>query len=118
MRFTTVDGKEWEFRGEYRRPTPEDNFLQAGNTLEGVKKLHLPPLDVRAIVYEVVPPPIRHVFGGVVFEETGIRWRVKKGEWFLFDMHNGYMEVRCYNMPTKSVYEHQILRVVGMADEV
>lgn len=48
------------------------------------------PMDARRAIIGLsvwcksyTPPPKRHAFGGVVFEETGVTRIPRKGEWFL-----------------------------------
>ena len=88
MHFTDEQGRVWEFRGEYRPPVTGDHFLErtARDAVPDAGIIHSknPVVRVgdRAIVYPVGP---EHVFGGVVFEETGEERTAKTGEAYLGD---------------------------------
>ena len=72
-------GKEYRFKGEYRRPLAGERFLgDSGEVLRnnGSKTWTV----VRAIV-KLVPKTIE--VGGVVFERTGEERLVDVGEWYL-----------------------------------
>ena len=79
IRFT-YDNHEYEFRGEYWKPNPDDYYLSndLGPHARVIQPGHV-GLSSRAIVY---PVPVRHTFGGVVFEEVETRTPLK-GEWFI-----------------------------------
>jgi len=74
----THDGKEWETDGEYRSPKIGEWFISWDGKLD---KAVFDAIDkVRLIIR---PVPVQHVFGGIVFEETGEERPPRKGEWFL-----------------------------------
>ena len=72
----TYEGKEYEFRGEYRRPQAGDSFL---NDSGRVSKAQSNRDYVRGIVH---PIPKTHTFGGVVFEEVQNALEVG-GQWYI-----------------------------------
>lgn len=85
MKFTTENGKVYEFKGIYSNPKLGEYYLSSRSNLgSGDVKQALadhprqePPL---AIVARVRP---RHTFGGIVFEETGEIRELNFGEWGL-----------------------------------
>lgn len=85
----TYNEKEYEYRGEYREVTSTDHFIaiSTGGRLVLDPSQDNAGLGVRAIVH---PVPVRHTFGGIVFEETGEKRPTVFGEWFL--NQSGYPE--------------------------
>ena len=90
MKFTTEDGKVWEWCGEYRVPAKDELYLTADG---GVANFSWGCLgEVRAIVHPFRP---QHVFGGVVFEETGEVRVASSGEFRLEAEGTVYAQNNC-----------------------
>ena len=90
MKFTTEDGKVWEWCGEYRVPAKDELYLTADG---GVAHFSWGCLgEVRAIVHPFRP---QHVFGGVVFEETGEVRVASSGEFRLEAEGTVYAQNNC-----------------------
>lgn len=79
MKFTTEDGKEYEFRGEYHAAR-KGEYLLSDQVGGAVKRAVVNANTVRAIVHPILA---KHTFGGVVFEETGEVRLPHVGEWVL-----------------------------------
>ena len=79
MKFTTKDGKEWEFKGEYHTPKAGDWFLSMldGEVIRAGEDSPDHSGSRRGIVF----PVRQHTFGGVTFEETGEKRQAGEGEW-------------------------------------
>jgi len=77
----TYDGKEYEFRGQYKEPSNGENFLSGMHDGSVIHQSgQWDGQGVRAIVH---PVPVIHEFGGVTFVETGEVRPANDGEWFL-----------------------------------
>ncbi len=81
----TIDSKDYDWRGEYRRIGEGDFWLGQGGHVAGPGHDSLLAHNnhiSRAIIH---PIPVRHTFGGGIFKETGEVRPAKPGEWILFD---------------------------------
>ncbi len=78
----TIEGKDYEFKGEYRFPRPGEYFMGKGGTaLNGtIHSYGTVITGARAILH---PVPVTHVYGGIVFVETGEVRYIRGGEWAL-----------------------------------
>jgi hypothetical protein len=80
MQFTSEDGMVYQWLGKYSHPQRGDYFMSD----TGIIKMW----DAEANKYYkraiVKPVHKQHVFGGVVFEETGEIRLPRKGEWFTY----------------------------------
>jgi len=73
MKIKIIDeeGREFEFRGEYRTPIAGDDFMGIDCRVHHFARSdynHM--VTSRAIVHPIPKPPVYHDFGGVRFEET------------------------------------------------
>lgn len=94
IRFT-YDGKEFEFRGEYREPLDGDRFLAGMDSSIVHQSGKWGGMGVRAIVYPVL---VIHEFGGVKFVETGEDRFPLYGEWYIFvDICYGKIPTYCHS---------------------
>ena len=81
MKFTDEEGKEWEWRGEYRTVKHGDYWLGLGKCLSGpAGRATRAPIELRAIIH---PVPKVHEFGGVRFEEVEEARLPREGDWVL-----------------------------------
>jgi len=84
IKFTDQEGREFEFRGEYKTVHVGDYFLPSnslGNISSAVQRDANADI-VRAIVH---PIPVYHDFGGIRFKETGEVIVAQPGEWFILN---------------------------------
>ena len=107
----TVDGKDWEFRGNYKPPMLGEYYLTAD----------IPPVIQKASCNSRFNGPIRAIvhpavkeyrFGGVVWQEVEGR-QVKYGDWV--KRNDGY--VYNYDATMKSIEKDMILRPVRLEVE-
>src|SRR3990172_7298109 len=114
MRFTTEDGKVWDWRGEYRKPK-QGGFYLTGDLGGQIKKAFEGWIagPARGILH-----PMRRIytFGGVIFEETGEVRNPQFGEWIL--RHQGFGVLApapcCENFCDIS---YPILKPIGLVGE-
>jgi len=77
----TIKDKNYDWRGEYREPKPGDIFLNnTGRIIHIGNHPIMNPFGIRAILH---PVPVTHLFGGILFEETGEKRSTIFGDWFL-----------------------------------
>lgn len=111
IRFTDEDGREFEFRGEYRQHFIYGDYYLAedGKVLMCIQKTDY---ALRAIVHLIPKPPVYHDFGGIRFEETEKVRQVEFGEWYSY-MHT----VMLHSFDSKTIFEHSILKPVAIIDQ-
>ena len=81
------DGKRYDF-DRYDYPQHGDVFLHGNGYLRRIEPGE--PLDFHFRVAVFRPVPVRHTFGGIVFEETGDMRQPEEGEWILNNGHPQY----------------------------
>jgi hypothetical protein len=89
MLFTDEQGKRWEFKGEYHSPKTGEYYLSSYNDPKPCCALaDYPSYLSRAIVHLFRD---RHIFGGVVFEETGEVREIHPGDFYLWNNDKVYL---------------------------
>lgn len=101
-----IDGKDYDWRGEYREPQSFETFLNSSGGLLTRGEKVITWVDKRAILH---PIPVTHTFGSVVFEETGEERR-GYNEWILWDYSARFIT-------WKTDLDYKILRPVGIDDQ-
>lgn len=114
----TIQGKDYH-TVHYHTVVKDDYFLAYDGS---VQQFHYEgPSSTEVLI--VVPVPVEHIIGGVVFEPTGEHRHVRRGEWFLFvDKRSSrpydFEEFRHYDLPCVSVGKYEVYRAVRMAPGV
>ena len=88
--------------------TAEDRIAEAIAYIGYFPNAHLNSFDVDHLRRILTPPPKRHTFGGVPFEETGEFRKAQAGEWWLDSRGRPVLQ---FDYPT--AYEYRILRYIG-----
>jgi len=99
----TIDGIEY-VRVAYGHPQKGDEYLDASGTVK--RQGNIPLIGIRLILKRA---PVRHIIGGIVFEETGEVRHTEPDEWSV-----SLTGVVSYGRP-KTFSEHKILRPVALA---
>ncbi len=102
------EGQEYEFVGYYG-PKEATHFLTGRGTLEQTE----PHNRFDVAWFRLVP--VRHTFGGIVFEETGEVRRAGQGEWYL--SREPVNEPICHRHQDGTYSEYSILRPVEVLYE-
>ncbi len=97
------EGQEYEFVG-YCDHEGATHFLSGQGTLEQTE----PHNRFDVAWFRLVP--VRHTFGGIVFEETGEVRQVEQGEWYL--SREPVNEPVCHKDQNKTYRKYSILRPV------
>lgn len=111
----TIDGKDYDWRGEYRQGKVGEHVLLADVTGHGIREavryLSRDTNVVRAILH---PITVTHTFGGIVFEETGEkRTGLSKGQCGVL-IETGNVVIANQALKVSPDTTFQILKPVGI----